>query len=231
MYRAVFSLEDIDAVKVFVSQRTLAWQKIDATLVTPTKTKPRGLMEITARNAQNFFRCSFSESQVVAIGSSWSHDVCLADYGGLGTCDRPYSRPPYRYTRYDRAIDPYLPTSRYLAETFCELLECDGVIFIRSSGSVYTWFRNEPVQGTRQLEPTEPLHMNGVEVSVDWKPQEKTLEEVTQNPNLSLASLCWLSESYPRLVAQNPIIPLLLLENPTVYQQFPEALQRAILAH
>ena len=185
-------------------------------------------MEITAQNTQGFFRASFPENRVVSVGMKKHHDVHLPEYGGLGS--REAHHWSYQPSRYEHHIEPYLPKWHQQSDALCQLMEFGGLVLVKSKGLVYTWFRDEPLHGTKQLSPGEPIHVNGVELAVVWTHQQKTIEEVAKNPELSVACLLWLIETHPLLVARNPLLPLLLLEDPTLYQRLPKALQEVIAA-
>jgi hypothetical protein len=54
-------------------------------------------------------------------------------------------------------------------------------------------------------------------------------EAVAQNPNTPLQVLYSLAEYYPQDFLQNPLLPLLLLENPNLWESFPEKTSLVLL--
>jgi hypothetical protein len=186
-------------------------------------------MEITAQTGKGFFRSEFPEGQVVTIGNLQRHDVYIPEYGGLGTCDPNHRFYWARTDRYDRLVAPYLPRDDRGAHIFCELLCCGGAVFVRSPGMVYTLFRDKPIFGATQLVFGEPLHVHGVALSVSWEARARSTEEIAQDPDLPAHCLYWLAQFFPKIVAQNPILPLLLLENPAEQERFPDRLKAALM--
>jgi hypothetical protein len=84
---------------------------------------------------------------------------------------------------------------------------------------------------TQLQQAQNPKTKPGILSALSRSRSKRIVAALTQNPSMPLERLLALAEKYPTEFLQNPLIPLLLLEEPTFLHQTSAAVCRSLLQH